>query len=100
MDKITFTPGQIIKHFKREYASVQEQRENKHLYEVIGIAMNTETGEDMLVYKALYRPFQIFCRPLSMCTELVDKNKHMLIHQTYRLEPWEEEESIYGSRNV
>lgn len=95
-DKVTFYPGQIIKHFKREYLSVQEQAENKHLYEVLGIATHTETGEDMLVYKALYRPFRIFCRPLSMCTELVDKEEHMMIKQKYRLEPWNEKEEKHG----
>lgn len=91
-EKITFYPGQIIKHFKREYASVQEQEQNKHLYEVVSIAKHTETGEDMLVYRALYRPFGVFCRPLSMCTDLVDKKEHMLIKQKHRLEPWNEEE--------
>lgn len=99
-ENITFYPGQIVKHFKREFATVQEQRENKHLYRVVGIAMNTETQEDMLIYQALYRPFQMFCRPLSMCTELVDKEKYGLVSQKYRLEPWKEEESIYGSNNV
>lgn len=96
-EKITFYPGQIVKHFKREYASVQEQKANKHLYRVVGTAMNTETGEDMLVYTALYYPFQTFCRPLAMCTELVDKDKYMFISQKYRLEPWVKEENIYGS---
>lgn len=100
MDKPIFVPGQIIKHFKREYASVQEQRENKHLYKVIAIALNTETEEEMLIYQALYRPFMTFCRPLKMCIDLVDKSQHLLISQKYRLEPWEEEESIYGSRNI
>lgn len=95
-EKITFYPGQIIKHFKREYASVQEQKENKHLYRVVCIAKHTETDEDLLVYTSLYYPFQTFCKPLSMCTELIDKEKYMLIRQKYRLEPWVKEETIYG----
>lgn len=96
-DKITFYPGQIVKHFKREYASPQEMRQNKHLYRVVCVAMNTETQEDMLVYTALYYPFKTFCRPLSMCTDLVDKDKHMLVNQKYRLEPWVKEDKIYGA---
>lgn len=52
----------------------------------------------MLIYKALYRPFKIFCRPLSMCCEEVDKTNHMFITQKYRLEPWTEEENIYGKK--
>lgn len=95
-EKITFHPGQIIKHFKREYATHQEQREGKHLYRVVCIAKHTETGEDMLVYTGLYYPFQTFCRPLSMCTERIDK-KHTLVRQKHRLEPWVKEDLIYGA---
>lgn len=43
-----------------------------HLYEVIDIARNTETLEDMVIYKALYGDFEIWVRPLKMFLEDVE----------------------------
>lgn len=58
-------PG-IYHHFKDP---------NKH-YEVLGIALHTETGEDMVVYRPLYEcEVEFFVRPGSMFLEEVDKPK-------------------------
>jgi hypothetical protein len=35
-------------------------------YEVIGFAKNSETLEDMVIYKALYGEYGTWVRPLSM----------------------------------
>ena len=82
----TFKPGDILKHFKRELASEEDKKTNKHLYKVIDIAMHTETGEDMLVYQALYYPFKTFTRPLDMALRKVSKEDYPNVSQTYCLE--------------
>lgn len=42
-----------------------------NLYEVIGIAKNSETLEDMVVYRALYGEKELWVRPASMWNETV-----------------------------
>lgn len=48
------------KHFKGNY------------YEVIGLAIHTETNEEMVVYRALYGEHGLFVRPLKMWNEEVN----------------------------
>lgn len=45
------------------------------LYEIVGVAMHTETEEQMVVYRPLYENpvAPLFVRPLSMFMEEVDK---------------------------
>lgn len=86
-----FKPGQIIRHFKRDFASPLEKTTNKYLYQVLAIAQHTETKEQMLVYQALYCPFQVYTRPLQMAEAKVDKVKYPDAKQEYRLEIYEEE---------
>lgn len=54
-------PG-IYRHFKG------------NLYDVMTVARHTETGEDMVVYRALYGDFGIWTRPLSMFTEQIERD--------------------------
>jgi hypothetical protein len=55
-------------------------------YEIICVAKNTETDEDMVVYKALYGEGQIYARPLSMFISPVDKEKYPDVKQEMRFE--------------
>ena len=43
-------------------------------YKVLEIAKNSETLEDMVVYKALYGDGQVWVRPLKMFMETVEKD--------------------------
>ena len=66
--------GKIYRHFK-----------GKH-YQVLAIGEHTETGEQMVVYSALYGAHRIYIRPLSMFAEEVDRAKYPDASQRYRFE--------------
>ena len=42
-------------------------------YEVIGLAKNSETLEEMVVYKALYGEKELWVRPASMWNETIER---------------------------
>ena len=45
------------------------------LYEVIGVALQTETNEQLVIYKALYNSeYELFARPHAMFIEEVTVN--------------------------
>jgi hypothetical protein len=83
-----FYKGMIVEHFKRECASKEalDREPNLHRYKVIGVAMHTETLEDLMIYQAIYGERKIFARPVSMFLEKVDKEKYPDIKREYRLE--------------
>lgn len=43
-------------------------------YEVIGNAIHSETGEEMVVYRALYGEGRLWVRPASMWNETVERD--------------------------
>ena len=43
-------------------------------YEVVAIAKNSETLEEMVVYKALYGEEELWVRPKSMWEEIVERD--------------------------
>ena len=45
-----------------------------NLYEVIGIAKNSETLEETVVYRALYGDGGLWVRPASMWNETVERD--------------------------
>ncbi|GAB4130441.1 MAG: DUF1653 domain-containing protein [Raineya sp.] len=53
-------PKGIYKHYKN------------NLYEVLEIATYSETGEKLVVYRALYGEYGVWVRPLTMFIEEVE----------------------------
>lgn len=83
-----FKSGDIVRHFKREMLSAEElEREpNMYLYEVIGCAEHTETGEKLTVYRPLYGEKGLYARPEEMFLSEVDREKYPNVRQRFRFE--------------
>ncbi len=79
----------IIRHFKWETISEEERKQNKYLYCIKDIAMHTERNEILVIYQALYAPFQTYARPLEMFNEEVDHEKYPNVKQKYRFEKYD-----------
>lgn len=82
MEERRFREGDIIRHFKRETTDDPE----KYLYMIIGRAEHTETGEDLMIYQALYGDRRTFARPYEMFMSEVDHEKYPEIRQKFRFE--------------
>lgn len=61
MDHSTLTPGRW-RHFKGGE------------YQLLGLARHSETGEDMVVYRALYGEGGLWVRPAAMWQETVERD--------------------------
>ena len=81
--------GDIVKHFKRSQAikDIDNPDNMVYLYEVISTNVNhTETGERLVVYRALYGDKKLYARPYDMFMSEVDKEKYPDVAQKYRFE--------------
>ena len=81
-----FKIGDIVRHFKRETLNPVDHMKNRYLYRIVAFAEHTETGEEMVIYQALYDDFKTYARPRSMFENEVDHEKYPDIKQKYRFE--------------
>lgn len=78
--------GDVVQHFKRELLPPEQTGSSMYLYVVQAVAHHTETGEPLVIYKALYGEGAIYARPLDMFISKVDTEKYPTVQQTYRFE--------------
>lgn len=86
-----FRPGDIVQHFKRELLSEEERAGDMYLYEIIGVALHSETREQMMVYRPLYGDGGMYVRPLGMFLSETDHEKYPQVKQKYRFEKYEKQ---------
>ncbi len=83
-----FKAGEIVCHFKREMLSAQELAEQPemYLYDIVGTAEHTETGERLMIYRPRYGEKKLYARPLEMFLSEVDREKYPHVKQRFRFE--------------
>lgn len=81
-----------MRHIPKAYERYRHFKGN--CYQILAIAKDSEDASEQVVYQALYPPFDIYVRPLTMFMSEVDHEKYPSAAQHYRFELVSGEESL------
>lgn len=65
-----------------------------NLYQLLGLALHSETHEEMVVYQALYASYGLWVRPAAMFEEEISYNGVTMPRFTYVGKSWEQAPKI------
>lgn len=81
-----------MRHIPKAYERYRHFKGN--CYQILAIAKHAEDATEQVVYQALYPPFTIYVRPLSLFMSEVDREKYPSVTQRYRFELISDEEAV------
>lgn len=85
-DRIDYRIGSIVRWFKRDALPEEQKKANAHLYRIIAFGVNNQTGEEMVIYTALYGSFNTFVETLKVFKTKINKEEYPDTEQVYQYE--------------